>query len=120
VKFVVVLSSLERACLTLSVVAMTRAFSPAAASSPRPEATDSSEAVVKGNWDVGHGEGKSRSLLLEEKDWNPMCSVSIGSKSDAALACAALPAMIASHRISRCFVVVFPPVPSCVPSAPAQ
>ena len=98
--FVLSFDPLEAACLTLSVVAMTSASGPAAASSPRPDATDRSEAVVIGNFSGDHGVGSSRTLFSEAKAWKPSCSVSMDSRSVAAFALGSfpIPDMIVSAR----------------------
>lgn len=75
-----------KACRTLSVDAMTRASGPAAARIPLPEAIDKSEAVVEGYLSLVHGVGSRRSLFSDAKAWKPTCSVSMDSRSVAALA----------------------------------
>ena len=84
--FTLSFESTAKACRTLSVVAMINESGPAAASSPLPGATERSEAVVGGNLSLDHGVGSKRSLFSDANAWNPSCSVSMDSRSVAALA----------------------------------
>lgn len=100
---------LEAVFLTLSVVAMIKASGPAAATSPRLDATDKSEAVVDGKFSLDHGVGKKLCTLFSAaRAWKPKCSVSIAARSSAALA-----DMFASLQLLSYNYATFAPAERC-------